>query len=431
MREKMKQKLHKQSNVTNNANFDNNNSEKEKLNNKMPQSPRDDITVINNISISHENDWKEQKNSNNFNEKSNNNDTSHSHKTNITVTEKNNNLSYRNQDDNVLQMSSLTSCDSLSLVLQTPLETLQNMQFAVLMPASGSGAGTTLPIAVPITLPIENGTISSNRTENRILTPTPYKLKKLVDSSTQTDLQEFKFDSAKEKQLKDKLNSLELNYDSRGRKERRSRESVDERPKWGANRPPTRYLKQSEKDPLYQRRKLRQKIRQATDKRSYSPHSSDESQTGSPRSYRKNSNRNSSSTRALWRKSDRLFGENMRLYQTEVIPLESDKDHIYYKMKASNDCCCRCSCSILYKDRIKTVDILKIEHNSSREPDNELDNRSRLPDYNVNGVLSDGSEIMQKLNHLHNGLQTKQEQWRNTPTTPCLSTPRRNSENLL
>lgn len=424
IREKMKQKLSKQNNV-HNANVNDEKQDVDKLNNK---TPREEINLINNH-ITQENDLKEQKNNNNSNEKAiNNNNNSDNNKT--IVANNNNSEKINNkqiQEELVMQLPSLSSCDSLSLVLQTPLETLQNMQFAVLMPTNGSGNGTALPIAVPITLPTNDGH-SSHRTENRILTPTPYRYKKLIDSSTQTDNNsDYKLDSAKEKLLKEKLNNLELNYDSRGRKERRIRESVEERPKWGANRPPTRYMKQSEKDPLYQRRKLRQKIRQANDKRSYSPHSSDESQTASPRSYRKNLNRNG--PRALWRKSDRLFGENMRFYQTELIPLESDKDHIYYKVKSNNECCCRCSCTSQYKDRTKTIDILKIDHNSSQEPDNEIDNRHRLPDYNMNVVLSDSSEVMQKLNNLHHGLHAKQELWRNTPTTPSLST-RRNSENI-
>lgn len=337
-------------------------------------------------------------------------------------------INYRSQED-VTQLNSLTSLDSLSLVLQTPLETFQNMQFAVLMPTTTNGTPTAVPIAVPITLQTESNI------NQRILTPTPYRLKKqLVDNSTQTDNDYNKYDSAKEKLLKDKLNNLEMNYDSsRGRPKERNRfhrDSVDDRPKWGANRPPTRYLKQSEKDPLYQRRKLRQKIRQNVDKRSYSPHSSDESQTASPRSFRKNNNR--SSNRPLWRKSDRLFGENMKLYQTELVPLETDKDHIYYKIKTI-DCCCRCLCNNNnYKDRNKSIDILKIDHNTpNKELDNYIiDNKNQLPHYN-DGTLSDGGEIIQKLNNLHNGLNKQQEHWRNTPTTPSLSTtPRRNSENI-
>lgn len=413
LRDKMKLKHIKQNNVINNDTATIDLPEREKrLNSK---SPKEEIVMINNIA--HDNDLKEQKNNNNVNEKSNMIDNNKN--------QEKNNLN-RMQEDNNTQMNSLTSCDSLSLVLQTPLETFQNMQFAVLMPTNNSGTPTALPIAVPIQLPPDSGNVS-NRIENRILTPTPFRLKKqLIDSSTQTDSIDLKYDSAKEKQLKDKLNSLELNYDSRGRKERnRMRETVDERPKWGANRPPTRYMKQSEKDPIYQRKKLRQKIRQINDKRSYSPHSSDESQTASPRSFRKHTNRNS--TRALWRKSDRLFGENIRLYQTELVPLESDKDHIYYKIKTSNECCCRCVCNATYKEHVKSIDILKIDHSPKEVEDS--DDKHRLPDYNLNGSFSDNGETIQKLHHLHNGLHIKQEQWRNTPTTPSL-TSRRNSENI-
>lgn len=191
------------------------------------------------------------------------------------------------------------SNDNLALVLQTPMETLQNMQFAVLMPTGPSGQTTALPIAVPITIPternndiremrestgenrafvenIDNRVLMNNRaypenrsfvenrvlTENRILTPTQYRNnKRLVDSATQTEPGDFKNYDNREKYIREKLSNLELAR-RRLRSDERNRENVEERPKWGANRPPTRYLKQSEKDPLYQRRKLRQKMRQ-------------------------------------------------------------------------------------------------------------------------------------------------------------------------
>lgn len=427
-RDKIKLKLLKQNNINNNINV-NEIIEKEKVGLKSP-SPREDIHIINN-NISNENEFNEEKLNNNEKSK----ERIYDNKFNETKLNNVNEVIKNDNEHFVQQPLSLNSCDSLSLVLQTPLETLQNMQFAVFMPTSGAGPSTALPIAVPITLPTE-GNISV-RTENRILTPTLFRNKHFCDSSTQTEMTDFKteLDSAREKILREKLNNLDLNFDSRSRKDRRirddrSRDNVEERPKWGANRPPTRYLKQSEKDPLYQRRKLRQKMRQVKtydDKRSYSPHSSDESQTGSPRCYRKNMEKRHG--RALWRKSDQMFPQNIRLYQTELVPLESDKEHIYYKTKSPNECCCRCQCNKdKYHDRIKVIDILKIDHNSP--PQDEDANGNRLPCYNLNGSIENSGDVIHKLNSLHNGLFLKQEQWQNTPTTPSLSTTRRNSENI-
>ncbi|KAK9701719.1 Coiled-coil domain-containing protein 66 [Popillia japonica] len=314
---------------------------------------------------------------------------------------------------------SSTVSDNLALVLQTPYETLQNMQFAVLMPTSGQGPATALPIAIPLTI---NTDRTSPRTENRILTPSQYRNKRFCDSSTQTELSEISKnnENIRDKYVREKLSNLEINFDNRSRKERRmrhddrSRENVEERPKWGVNRPPTRYLKQSEKDPVYQRRKLRQKLRQVKnyeDKtNNYSPHSSDESQTASPRMYRKNSYPEKRHSRALWRKHDQLFSQNVRVYQTEIVPLEADKDHIYYKRKQCHQCCCRCRDD---KDHIKVVDILKIQHATSPTdcipyPSENL--KDQMPDSMNNNSMDSCSEIYDKI---QNDLSAKQDHWEN------------------
>ncbi|CAH0547984.1 unnamed protein product [Brassicogethes aeneus] len=275
--------------------------------------------------------------------------------------------------------------DYQALIFQSPLEILQSLPYAVLVPS------TPMNYAVPLS---DIGT-SMSRTENRILTPTQYRNKnsRLCDSSTQTD-PEYTGESS----VREKFGNLELTYDNRSsRKDRRSRlEDVEDRPKWGANRPPTRYLKQSEKDLLYQRRKLRQKVRD--DK-----NSSDESQMGSPRAYRK---KGYVDKRALWRKDGRqVFNRNVGMYQTEIVPLETDKDRLYYRQN-EEECCCRC------RHNVK-VDILKIEH-SPRE--------NRLPDC----VQNENSEVLEKLSNLHNGLLLKQEQWKNSPRTPSLSSSKAN-----
>ncbi|KAG5893013.1 hypothetical protein JTB14_037206 [Gonioctena quinquepunctata] len=301
--------------------------------------------------------------------------------------------------------------NNLAFILPTPLEALQTIQYALLVPAT--------PQSVPMLgVPLTDRSCNTSRTENRILTPTVYrnKNKNLCDSSTQTEESVFRRAETSadnnEKYLREKLNNLDLTYDNKLRRERRTRsEGLEDRPKWGANRPPTRYLKQSEKDPLYQRKKMRQKIR---DSKAYDDkNSSDDSQTASPRSYRKKGYGDKRHSRAHWRKND-MFTRNVRMYQTEMIPLESDKDHIYYKRK---ECCCMCRCGNRCSGENVKVDILKIEHNSPRENAQYKSERSgHLPDVeNVN------DEILERLAALHDGLLMKRDQWNDSPSTPSLS----------
>lgn len=259
--------------------------------------------------------------------------------------------------------------NNFALLLQTPVEMLQGMQFAVLMPTTPSGIQQGLPIAVPISLMNDSEHIVE-RTENRILTPTQYRNKRYCNSSTQTDFVDCNRNELQQDQryLNERFANMEINCENRNRKcrstrnEERTREVAEERPKWGANRPPTRYIKQSEKDLLYQRRKLRQKIRQNkvyNDKGS--PRSSDDSQTASPVTHRRKGYVEKRQSRALWRKNDHLFARNVSVYQTEIIPLESDKDQIYYKSH-SHKCCCQC----LNGNHVKSVDVLNLDHSTPR-----------------------------------------------------------------
>lgn len=314
--------------------------------------------------------------------------------------------------------------ENLALVIQTPLDALQNVQYALLVPATPQ----TIPLTVPITAVSQTDrSCNTSRTENRILTPSQYRqrAKTMSDSSTQTEDLEFgRLETAdnKEKYVREKLTNIELTYDNRNRKGRSRSESLEERPKWGANRPPTRYLKQSEKDPLYQRRKLRQKIR--GNKIYDDKNSSDESQTATtPRSYRKKSYTGERNSRPLWRRNDQLFNRNIRMYQTEIVPLESDKDQLYYKR---HECCCVCRCNRRNSsgENIK-VDILRIEQISPRDNrDNVqyktefIENSERLQNGNVDGTNDD---ILDKLSSLHSGLLQKQKEWENYSSIPNLS----------
>ncbi|XP_017782059.1 PREDICTED: histone-lysine N-methyltransferase, H3 lysine-79 specific [Nicrophorus vespilloides] len=344
----------------------------------------------------------------------------------------NNNQQNNNNNNSMINLNQQLSQENLALMLQNPLESLHTVQFAVLIPTINPAATGAVPVAVPLT---DRGTINTARTENRILTPTQYRNKRMCDSSTQTDFTEFKQEDHREKYVREKLSNLEISYEGRCRKERRSRsefrENVEDRPKWGVNRPPTRYLKQSEKDPLYQRRKMRQKMRQMKgyeDKcRNYSPHSSDDSQTGSPRTYRKKGYAEKQS-RALWRKNEHVFAENVRVYQTEIVPIESDKDHIYFKTK-THQCCCRCKREReKYTDQLKVVDILKIEHNSPREclqyKNDLIEDGNKLPDFN-GAHQEEGNDVLEKLNLIHHGLMLKHEHWDDTPSNSMSYSPSR------
>ncbi|XP_008200212.1 probable WRKY transcription factor protein 1 isoform X2 [Tribolium castaneum] len=400
--EKMKQKIMKQNNVI--VEEGKNNIEKE----------NETISKKNNL---------EQEINNNSNNNNNNKCLVVSPRPEVLNNEVNNNLevtgkslSPRNNDRSNTPRNVKSSCSfqvlttprtEMALVLQTPLETLQNMQYAVLMP--GLGGNNAVPIAIPLAIaPEKNNGNYSARTENRILTPTQYRNKNrtVCDSSTQTECDFNNVENSNnQKFIREKLTNLELNYDNKNRRERRSRsdDRCEEKPKWGANRPPTRYMKQSEKDPFYQRRKMRQKTRDYKN-------SSDESQTGSPRSYRKKNYVEKRHTRALWRKNDHFFARNIRMYQTEIVPLESDKEQIYYPQKC--DCCCRCRCET-------KTEILKIE--TSPRDDH------RLPECKEN--VENSAYIIDKLASLHNGLVLKQEQWERSPRTPSLSSSTRNTEN--
>ncbi|XP_031348675.1 uncharacterized protein LOC116174820 isoform X2 [Photinus pyralis] len=317
--------------------------------------------------------------------------------------------------------------DNVTMVLQTPFEGY-SMPFAILMPTFTPGPITPLPVATSV----QTTETPRPRTENRTLTPSLYRNKNLCDSSTQTDYpSKLPSDQTKEiKYIREKLVNLDVSYDKQPKEDRnknseRQRESHTDRPKWGANRPPTRYLKQSEKDPFYHRKKVRQKIRQVKiydDKNNnYSPHSSDDSQTGSPRSYRTKGYIEKRRTRALWQKNGQMFSRNFRVYQTEIVPLESDKDHIYYKKSDCIKCCCNCrSQKHKYGDEIKMVDILKIE-----DSPREVGNDSCLPDC-PSSIID--NEVLEKLNSLHNGLIMKQELWQHSPRTTSYSSPSRTNE---
>lgn len=311
-------------------------------------------------------------------------------------------------NNNVLPNSVATPrTENMTVLLQQPPDTLPNYQYAILVPVLPQ----QMPI-VPSSVPQSARSCSTTRTENRILTPTLYRNKNVMlsDSSTQTEESVFPrpvCNETKDRYMREKLTNLELSVENRFRKERRSRsESLGERPKWGANRPPTRYLKQSEKDLLYQRKKIRQKVREA---KSFDyKNSSDDSQPGSPLSYRRNSY-SDKRTRALWRKQDQIFNRSIRMYQTEIVPLESDRGQIIYR----SDCCCTCTCTCARhrcSNLTNKVDMLEIEHYSPRDKTVNVD---KLPE-----VRPIDNNVHNKFSEVHSGLVTRDEEWEPLPSTP-------------
>lgn len=264
--------------------------------------------------------------------------------------------------------------NNLAFIVPTPYDNLQHIQYAILIPQN-----------IPVNFSIN---------------------KSYTNSSTQTEDYTNSCCENQEKSITEKFSNIDLSYEPRNRKERRSRsQSLEERPKWGANKPPARYVKQSEKDLLYQRRKLRQKltvIKTYDDK-----NSSDESLNGTPRLYRKKGGNNKRHSRSNWR-CEELSA------RTDIIPLECSRNHIYYK--ACHYCCiCRCCRHKDSAERIKEDNnILKI-NNSPRDSliyDSSINASETLPNLENN-------DMYVKLSKLQNNLLNKQNEWENIlVTTP-------------
>lgn len=135
---------------------------------------------------------------------------------------------------------------------------------------------------------------------NKLLTPKKYRTIIMKDATTQTDCYVYT------KSMTDKIietdeierdidkhypnidenapqdsNHNTLKKERRFRSEERFKKDLENRPKWGVNRPVAQYKKQSEKDPFYsQKRKVRQKYRPQP--RQYLSQSSEDSRSPSP-----------------------------------------------------------------------------------------------------------------------------------------------------
>lgn len=132
----------------------------------------------------------------------------------------------------------------------------------------------------------------------KLLTPNKYRTLRTKDAATQTD-SIFKTTTNKLIETEELERNIDKDYsnidenapqdshhntmkkDRRFRSEERFKKDLENRPKWGVNRPAAQYKKQSEKDPFYsQKRKIRQKYRPQA--RQYLSHSSEDSRSPSP-----------------------------------------------------------------------------------------------------------------------------------------------------
>ncbi|XP_011161218.2 uncharacterized protein DDB_G0287625 isoform X2 [Solenopsis invicta] len=186
---------------------------------------------------------------------------------------------------------------------------------------------------------------SSTVVENRLLTPSKYRMPTGRDFGTQTDVesdvQELREklqdqlirDQGTTKDRKDTTNANRRNVEKSNnvgpgeeipiktlpRSKSQPRTTLDSRPRWNANRPGTRYRTQSEKDPHYQRR-LRLRRRQIE--------SSDEG-SRSPSPDRRKSNNGKSKNRNTMRRTAKPENYDADLSMdslNSVVPLRIDKD---------------------------------------------------------------------------------------------------------
>ncbi|XP_052754994.1 histone-lysine N-methyltransferase, H3 lysine-79 specific [Galleria mellonella] len=172
---------------------------------------------------------------------------------------------------------------------------------------SGQPSSIQLAVLVPQNLTNNLYSVSVNSLNHlqeltdtgKILTPRKYRSGKTKDASTQTEINTSKPTIDKIVETQELERNIDKNYpsidenapqeshhntlkkDRRFRSEERYKKEIENRPKWGVNRPAAQYKKQSEKDPFYsQKRKMRQKYRPQA--RQYLSQSSDDSRSPSP-----------------------------------------------------------------------------------------------------------------------------------------------------
>nr|KAF7421953.1 hypothetical protein H0235_009789 [Vespula pensylvanica] len=247
--------------------------------------------------------------------------------------------------------------------------------------------------------------ISPTITENRLLTPSKYRMTSGRDFGTQTDIesdlqdlrekiQESSTKDGSIKERKDTTNANrrdvekstnvcqaeELPTKTFARSKSQPRPSIESRPRWNANRPGTRYRTQSEKDPHYQRRlRLRKRQVESSDEGSRSP---------SPER-RKPINTKIKMRNSIRRKLkvDSYDADLSMDSLNSVVPLRIDRNgKINIETNPNN------------RNHKRLLDI------------NHMDEIEGKPENKQSNIWC-GREILEKLNSLRNGLLMKQIEW--------------------
>ncbi|XP_076755545.1 uncharacterized protein LOC143426191 [Xylocopa sonorina] len=262
----------------------------------------------------------------------------------------------------------------------------------------------------------DSSRISPTIVENRLLTPSKYRILNGRDFGTQTDiendLQDFReklevltIKNTSAKDRKDATNASkrdiekstnigstdEMTVKALPRSKSQPRRAIESRPQWNANRPGTRYRTQSEKDPHYQRRlRMRRRQIESSDERSRSP---------SPD--RRKIINIKSKIRALNRPKTKIdnYEPNLSMDSLNcIVPLQIDKNG---RLTIEDNKCEQNDKTILSNDHISEASNI---------------NESR----NKNKNVWCGQEILSTLSTLKNGLLMKQIEW---DSERCLISP--------
>ncbi|KAK0087996.1 hypothetical protein PV325_013545 [Microctonus aethiopoides] len=254
-----------------------------------------------------------------------------------------------------------------------------------------------------------SGTSSSTTIiENRLLTPSKYRMPSGRDFGTQTDGETDCHDLESKEITKERKEGLNINNNNSrdlgksinvstdeknvSRSKSQPRQSLETRPRWNANRPGTRYRTQSEKDPHYQKRlRLRRRRVESSDERSRSP-SPDRRMSNAAKAKIRN---------ALHRKSklDSYDADTSMDSLNSVVPLRID-EHGRINVRLNDN----------------IINNRHTNDNSSNSNDESLMTESRE---NINSW--DGQNIISQLVTLKNGLLSKQREW---DSSQCLVSPR-------
>ncbi|XP_035729314.1 hepatoma-derived growth factor-related protein 2-like isoform X1 [Vespa mandarinia] len=247
--------------------------------------------------------------------------------------------------------------------------------------------------------------ISPTITENRLLTPSKYRMTSGRDFGTQTDIEsdlqdireKIQESSTKDGSIKERKDTTNANrrdvekstnvYQAEelptktfARSKSQPRPSIESRPRWNANRPGTRYRTQSEKDPHYQRRlRLRKHQVESSDEGSRSP-SLDRRKPINAKIKMRNSIR-----RKL--KVDSYNADLSIDSLNSIVPLRIDRNGKINIETSPNDRNHKHLLDINHMNEIK------------EKPENKQSN------------IWCGREILEKLNSLRNGLLMKQIEW--------------------